>query len=68
MGVVVHFTYNYMSTIFGLEGIIYQVLDLVVVILVGALIYIIICVLFKVNEVFWMANLLRRKISKRIAL
>jgi hypothetical protein len=68
MGVVVHFTYKYMSTIFWPEGIIYQGLDLAVVVLVGALIYIITCVLFKVNEVFWMANLLRKKISKRIAL
>ncbi|WP_162991229.1 murein biosynthesis integral membrane protein MurJ [Biomaibacter acetigenes] len=68
IGVVVHFTYNYMSTIFGTEGIIYQALDLAVAVLVGALIYIITCVLFKVNEVFWMANLLRKKISKRIAI
>jgi putative peptidoglycan lipid II flippase len=40
MGVVVHFTYKYMSTIFWPEGIIYQALDLTVVVLVGALIYI----------------------------
>ncbi|MDN5301097.1 MAG: putative peptidoglycan lipid flippase [Thermoanaerobacteraceae bacterium] len=68
MGVVVYFTYNYISAIFWPAGIIYQALNLAVAILVGALIYIMTCVLFKVNEVFWMANLLRKKISKRIAL
>lgn len=64
MAAAVHFTYGYMSAIFTPASIAGQALDLGTAILSGGLVYFIMCILLKMDEVFWMFSILKNTLKR----
>ena len=64
MAAAVHFTYGYMSAIFTPAGIAGQALDLGTAILSGGLIYFIMCILLKMDVVFWTFSILKNTLKR----
>jgi len=59
MSAVVYFTYNCMSAAFLPKNVFMQALDLGTGILAGALTYFVMCMVLKMDEVFWMMKILK---------
>lgn len=59
MGAVVYFTYNYMSAAFLPGNLFMQALDLGTAILAGAITYFVMCMVLKMDEVFWLMKILK---------